>query len=170
MEEVLHTQCCRLTAEHAASLLHCITNISSIHHHHHHPSRVVIVIMMVLARAMCTRHRRLAAVTQPINVNSHCSHCCCCCCCCVNTHWHDTPSVRCCNQYTCRLGLQHWASYVRYWTEVHQTFTQCSLIIAMQFFIDQPICCRTLKQRVKVVNFKVCKRALKLIGYHSNVP
>ena len=35
---------------------------------------------------------------------------------------------------------------------------------------DRPICCRTLKQRVKVGSGDVCKHLLNLTGCHGNVP
>jgi len=43
-------------------------------------------------------------------------------------------------------------------------------VIFLKLLKDQPIHCQMPEQKVKAVNFDFCKKPLKLIGYHSNVP
>jgi len=56
-----------------------------------------------------------------------------------------------------------------YWTDLHQNFTWCRGISTaniqnyVAFYLEMP------EQRVKTVNFDVCEKASKLIGYHINV-
>jgi len=59
-----------------------------------------------------------------------------------------------------------------YWTDVHQILHYAEALWPLLMYASQsdiPFCFRMPKQRVKAINFDVCKKSLKLIGYYSNV-
>ena len=65
----------------------------------------------------------------------------------------------------CHLIISRYTG-LKYTEFLHDESLPCHLLKPLN---DQPIHCRTPKQRVKAVNFDVGKNIQKLIGYHSNV-